>query len=521
MHRSLSLPEIVGHIFAQVREPPYDARDTHSLAALARTCTAFLDSALNYLWESQDTIANILGCFPAGVVRKVANQDGSTIDCCALRSMSPTDWERPLFYSFRVKRLDMWQRATWLARTSLSESICSNWPGGHLFPNLEALALRLGYEDENPVRTTHWIDFLFSPRIKELDLDFGPSVALLSEVVPTLTAQYTSVLTCARITTGLDEQYDESAYRSVSAFVLNLRRVESLTAEDLDREALEYLGSLSTLKLLQLVAARMPFRPVDNTTSPPHIYSFLETLLLDSTTFECVIAFIDVFHNCPLQTLWIESLYDVPTGDAYKRLYSALATNCRSQSLRTINIDSDSPIDENSDRTMNAITGDVLSTLFCFANLVHVWLNPSCGFDLSDADISDLACAWPLIERLELINGSSNISSSVTLYGLYAFAQHCPNLEVLGINFDATGLAEWDTVARDASQTRLKLIDIGASAIDDTGRVTIFLSAVFPRASINFDYWNPPDELDGEEAQYFRRWEEVQRLVTGIEENGC
>ncbi|KAJ7143949.1 hypothetical protein C8R44DRAFT_724947 [Mycena epipterygia] len=62
----------------------------------------------------------------------------------------------------------------------------------------------------------------------------------------------------------------------------------------------------------------------------------------------------------------------------------------------------------------------------------------------------------------------------------------------------------------EASQTGLELIDVVASAIDNTGRVAAFLSAVFPRVSIKAD---SRDELDGEEAQYFRRWKEVQRLV--------
>lgn len=95
MHRSLRIPEIVELIFIEIRVPPGalaedapdHARDRPTLAALARTCTAFLDPALNLLWEHQHTISNFLGCFPRDLFDQVVPRYGSTTNLVSPRSL--------------------------------------------------------------------------------------------------------------------------------------------------------------------------------------------------------------------------------------------------------------------------------------------------------------------------------------------------------------------------------------------------------------------------------------------------
>ncbi|KAJ7143950.1 hypothetical protein C8R44DRAFT_141689 [Mycena epipterygia] len=74
MHRSLRIPEIVEHIFIHIQSPPQASPLTDdpvpTFAALARTCTAFLDPALDLLWEFQDIVANFLGCFPGDCLKQ-------------------------------------------------------------------------------------------------------------------------------------------------------------------------------------------------------------------------------------------------------------------------------------------------------------------------------------------------------------------------------------------------------------------------------------------------------------------
>ncbi|KAJ7123590.1 hypothetical protein C8R44DRAFT_784060 [Mycena epipterygia] len=508
MHRGLGIPEIVGLIVTDSGAPsgPFPpAPDFRTLARLARTCTAFSDPALNILWEYQDTILNILGCFPSYLFEMVHDHRGPVEDIRMLRSVSPTDWERPLFYSSRVKMFRM--HYPWPATTAAFETIRLSCPQPHLFPNLDLLDLtHRRYSEED---STHYINFLLSPRITTLGLAFGGEVELLRQIVgPALTVQCPSLGEVAIRNDGSDEL----ALPSVSTFVRNLVRIHTLTVENLDREAFEHLGNLPTLKVLTLRNLKVPaiLRPVENTNS---MYASLETLRFGTTRVEHVAAFLDLIRNSPVKKFKIEYLDEIPTKNEPKQLYSTLAAHFNPLSFRIIVIEHGGWVDGDVDEYPDSgpITGDVLSIMFCFINLVSVSLNHPFGFDLNDADIFNLACAWPRIEKLSLgyIIGWSR-RPRVTLYGLYAFAQHCPNLGYLAMPCDATGLPEWEPASTEASQTRLKWIDVKESAIDDIGRVAAFLSSVFPCVTIRADR---NDELEGEEAEYSGRWEKVGHIV--------
>jgi hypothetical protein len=64
MHRALELLEIVETICDQVYKQPIPSEMRKDLAILARTCTSFLNPALNVLWRDQQTICNLLRCMP-------------------------------------------------------------------------------------------------------------------------------------------------------------------------------------------------------------------------------------------------------------------------------------------------------------------------------------------------------------------------------------------------------------------------------------------------------------------------
>ncbi|KAJ7143970.1 hypothetical protein C8R44DRAFT_864970 [Mycena epipterygia] len=176
------------------------------------------------------------------------------------------------------------------------------------------------------------------------------------------------------------------------------------------------------------------------------MYSSLKILHFKSTTFESVTAFIDVLHNCRVETFEIQSFDESLTKDEPKRLHSGFAPHFNHLSLRTIGIEGGGWIAEYGEKS-HPIAGDVLSIMFCFINLVSFSIHHPLGFDLTNADIFDLTCSCPRIEHLSLRgNGCyiASISPGVTVYDLYAFAQHCPNLVSLGLTFHTTGISEWD-----------------------------------------------------------------------------
>jgi hypothetical protein len=61
MHRALEILEIVEMICEQAA---IMKGDWSGVATLARTCAFFLNPALNAIWRHQETISNLLKCFP-------------------------------------------------------------------------------------------------------------------------------------------------------------------------------------------------------------------------------------------------------------------------------------------------------------------------------------------------------------------------------------------------------------------------------------------------------------------------
>ncbi|KAJ7495580.1 hypothetical protein FB451DRAFT_1214407, partial [Mycena latifolia] len=336
------------------------------------TCTTFRDPALDLLWSNQDTLLHFLDTFPHDLIEKVRNE------IHLLRPVCPSDWE-PL---------------------SLS---C---PGGYMFPNLQALRLT-----HYPAESASSINFLISPQLQAIRLDFGTEFRLLCQIVPTLSVKCPS-LTCVDI--AVDDRYDAATLQVVSDFVLRSSCIEVLTVPNLDLNAFKHLGGLTSLRILKL-------------EDPKHMFSSLTELHFGRTTVDRITTFISIISNSPLKELEADSLDDAATSDAIGRLYSALAAHCSHDSLQRIS--------ESASPDQYRIHRAILRTLFCFGNMVSIGLYQCSGFDLDDADIFDMASAWPRLEFLSLTGAADRELKEprVTVQGFHAFAHHCPNLKYLGM----------------------------------------------------------------------------------------
>ncbi|KAJ7495543.1 hypothetical protein FB451DRAFT_1121995 [Mycena latifolia] len=510
MHRGLMIPEIVRLIVEEIKLPPDsivgERPDLRALAAFARTCTTFLEPGLDLLWSRQTTVLNLLVTFPDDLIRQVKDEWNRPSDVLLLRSVSPTDWERPLFYSRRVKRLSMSDNM-WMVSTEAFEAISLSCPGDHMFPNLQTLVLDLTpmtYESQSATS----IDFLISPQLKEIRLDFGTGFRLLSQIVPTMAVKCPSL---THVTISMQDDYGESELQSVSGFVRDLAHVEDLTVPNLDPAAFEHLGRLSSLSALRLEnpkMCRMTQLPAIASTPPRHMYSSLTVLQFGATTVERMTEFIEVISNAPLEELEAESLYDAATNDVIGRLYSALAAHCSHNSLQRILIEGES-LPEWAVPDQFRISGAILRTLFCFVNMVSVSLEQPFGFDLDDADIFDMARTWPRLEFLALAAYPA-LKPRVTIQGLYAFAQQCPNLDYLEITVDGTVVVPAPP-AGSVSQHSLRVLNVSGSLINSPNAVATFLSTIFPQTDVEFDL-----EEAGEEGKYRARWEEVQQSITDL-----
>ncbi|KAJ7843482.1 hypothetical protein B0H13DRAFT_1648388, partial [Mycena leptocephala] len=167
--------------------------------------------------------------------------------------------------------------------------------------------------------------------------------------------------------------------------------------------------------------------------------------------------------------------------------------------------------------------------LFQFRNLTSLSLGSRDGFDLDDSTLLDMALSWPHIETLELTVVSDELADyirtpSATLQCLRSFAEHCPRLTDLGIEFDASVIPSSnnsDSSAHLIPQTTLRRIHLGQTAISaPVSDVASFLEGIFPNLQeldTGHSEWGDEDP-PRPRVIYHRLWQQVERLLPNARE---
>ncbi|KAJ7264792.1 hypothetical protein C8J57DRAFT_1718602 [Mycena rebaudengoi] len=141
-------------------------------------------------------------------------------------------------------------------------------------------------------------------------------------------------------------------------------------------------------------------------------------------------------------------------------------------------IGSDQPTPGLSEYDNYIVDSPTLRPLLVFHNLIVVELNSFFGFDLDDEIVVQMARAWPNIEKLNLLpKFDQHDSVDVTLDGLRAFAQYCPQFKTIGICVDATEPAPMSGIPM--SQRSLTQLDVGCSAIWRAKSAAAFIAGHF------------------------------------------
>ncbi|KAJ7495527.1 hypothetical protein FB451DRAFT_1077167 [Mycena latifolia] len=504
-HRVFGIPELVDLVCAQVSLQPDESYGHDgalaNLAVLARTSTAIFQSlALDHLWKRQDTILNLLRCMPDDLFDMTEENEDGGIDIRLLRSVTSTDWERPLFYSRRVKSFTQ----NYMGISSSSETLESlealsfSLPEESIFPNLQ----RLQWHRFHPESFYH-VRLFLTPRIRELSLATISSFSHLS-ILSNLAIKSPSLRDVALYM----HMSPDTALSAVSTFVCGLADLRSLNVAQVDQTALAHLAHLPELKSLQLRSPSTPEFPVLSRSSPGPV-CFPALLSLTMPSVQCTIALFTWSASFTLEKLRIYRAHDAqsPTKIVARKLYAAMAVHCSRLSLTQVDVDEggDAPeVPTAEEIETYSVGGDALEPLFSFVNLVHISLEHPVGFDLVDSTILQMARSWPRLEHLMLTaRPFHHMRSRVTLEALHAFAQHCPNLDTLGLTFDATSVPKIGDSEEDfPQQDCLHALHVSLSPITHPEPVAKFLSALFPGLVGIVTFFNDRlDEHDGEEGE--------------------
>ncbi|KAF7305462.1 hypothetical protein HMN09_00798900 [Mycena chlorophos] len=214
----------------------------------------------------------------------------------------------------------------------------------------------------------------------------------------------------------------------------------------------------------------------------------LETLKINSTLSSIV----ELLGNISSTNLHSVSLNvgDGQTWDRPRIFWDALLPNHIPARLATLT---------SFDFTLGSLAVSSLAPLYACRALERLQISAS-KIACTDADIRQMADAWPALKRLVLEVGSHSEAQMPTLYGLWPLATNCPYLELLELQLDARVDAPFDPERAGGGggerlpstpasvPEELRFIPIRSSC-GDPAIVAAFLHVAFPR--LHRDSLNP------------------------------
>ncbi|KAJ7666779.1 hypothetical protein DFH06DRAFT_251248 [Mycena polygramma] len=483
----------ISEIFALICE---SSQSKQPLSALARTCRFFHEQALQALWREMHSIVPLLKCFPD--------------DLFFIRAIRPEDWTSVRLHAARIKEIIFDQEDLYLGEhvaDSLHLALC----GRHLLPQLEKMTWRMG---DFPYR--HFVSFLGPVGTKiSLTLRSGASYLTRLQILATRVPPLTELRIFGRHRSRHDSE--ESVE---SLLVRRLHHLRLLETPIFEPCTIYHIASLADLQFLAL-----DFCTLSPDKAPPilnTVFPSLRKLTLEAFTTEWPAYVINMLRQCPLAelSLHLSGAHDLGLGppesrDAYARLNSEIRTHCVAAALTTFHASySDSSTPSPLDM---AVCADTLRPLYGFYNLRTLVIRAS-RFDLTDAELGELATAWPHLKCLDL--GSAVVLTAVesprlTLESFALLAERFPALVELGLDFDTQTIPV--PMPYQSPQVNLRKLSVHTSRVGSPAEVAGYIARIFPgiqaiEARSDVNGGEPGDGISTGE-----RWMETMKLIRELQ----
>ncbi|KAG2036057.1 hypothetical protein BDR03DRAFT_921945 [Suillus americanus] len=483
MHRALLISEILSVIFTHVNENlgSRPAGKKASLEALARTCKAFHEPAMDLLWADLDGIIPLLGCVPR--LHRLIYPSGS----------KPLTWD----WSEGVEPLSEHEAHQFLDHAARVRSLCISCSEDlHLFavlpietcmfPRLLSLAFIVR-------RLQHKYLYLFlSPTLRR---------CVLSVINPELKSLATRCATLEHLSLKIPEWERQSAddRTLLSDSVRLCKRLVTLSCPPLDWAAWKHLSDLPSLLK---VSVREP-RSASRWSLNQDIVNFAPFLNVTTLSFNVNTAAyaITVMQHSEFPSLKeFEIVADVlPCAEA-EQLCRALSKCKAKETLEHISIASHVPkVQESSCDSLTAVT-----QLLCFTHLRTVRLNLHYCIHIDNDLLLEVMSSWPHVRSLELVD--SQMPPAITFRGLFAALPLCPHLHTLRILMDAVNI-DIDPAAETFQHTTLQKLDLTQSDVADAeivARIIFFVLPCVDRILTRRDHWNAS-------MVFQKEWDEVNK----------
>ncbi|KAH7905940.1 hypothetical protein BJ138DRAFT_1118024 [Hygrophoropsis aurantiaca] len=396
MHPALLVGEIQLHIFNEIS-------NKNTLNALARTCQAFTEAALDVLWRDLDSFTRLIECMPHDlwtstvIVNRSASQRPGrevvyeyhkrTFKLC--RTINSSDWDIFQKYSRRVhyirrpsnpgppsrnERKDLLDDACILALCSLSAP-------ARLLPHLKSLIWTVDSDSHLLL-----LPRLLSPSLISLGLffpvlyrrsqrlEFAPQISF--EICPSLRS----------LTVSSDRHLPQCALEGLKRSISQLQSLDVLSWYHIGSETILSLGQLSTLtraafelpsNFFTYTAALPSHSPM-----PKPVFSAVRMLQIAYGDLTSMTAFLNYFNVGTQEIMMFSKSQSPSQATTVRNFIAALGSSVSRDNFQCLNV-----IDKvERDRTgFHPIGIRELSPLLTFHRLQHLELALQCPIVMNDA----------------------------------------------------------------------------------------------------------------------------------------
>ncbi|KAF8557179.1 hypothetical protein OG21DRAFT_1457942, partial [Imleria badia] len=393
MHHALQIQEILLNLFDYCRLPSYITmrKETADLPALARTCRAFKEPALDVLWKTLYDPSPLAQCLPeASHHSEIAILQGTGTHYSFSRWLTQVEWGILRSYARRVRSMHDsnlsfrgldWESVRTLLNPPTTEP---------LFPNLRDLYCDFA----TPIEHLLYMPF---PSLTSLHVESVPeeSIHAFQGSVESFSTFSPNI---SRLTINLS-QPDTTFSKFFSNCICRWRNLQTVSCPEvtLDVDALAHLSRTSTLtEVTFMLGDTLPNQIIPSES--PLFSSNMHALTLYSELLDSISRLISR-TRLPAITDFGAYIDNCPSKQDLSFFLAGLQTSGIAYTIETFRF------------TQSRFRGTVhrseldledLRPCMAFSNLRHITLSIRWNVRLTDNDLLELASAWPRLEWLQI-----------------------------------------------------------------------------------------------------------------------
>lgn len=490
MHRCLLIDEILEVIFSQ--------SGRRTLCSLARTCQAFHEPATALIWQDIMGLWPILRLLPAATATSWTEQRGADpeSDEChgppivVTRPLKLEEWLIFKRLSQRVRDIHVivTQKPRCYSITPGSLSLLLHPPGNEsldsLFPNVQHLSFRCqGFSLEASGYQNHVLTLLrifVRPQLSTLELLLGGTLYVPLNASGIL-ASCPNLRTLHTVTDSLETREGFPAF--VAPDISSFQSLETVRIHDVSWDLLASLAQRKTLRCLVINFRR----PLGSPAPPPTNEAFVGLRYLSThiASLELTLRFYRWASLSELRTLSILAT-DFARSDYSEDLEELLTLiPLHRPFLERIHVNLGFAPPRQPRHWV--LTKSILTPYLSLRHLkvLDITLaSRSYSPQFTDDDLMQMVQCWPLLKELHLKTYTCGwvLPTGLSLGGIAALIQLCPNLEGFSLVFNATEIPKiaCQPDGSPVQNTKIRSLQVGNSPISSPENVAMYLRLLMP-----------------------------------------